>query len=189
MTLRPVIHPGNQVCSYMHSFLCPDWMTAHIPNTSFYSMSDPVRNLLKIFVVSYSKICNVVSTDPTLYPMASPAAHSTQGRLPTFSLQGLPVARMVRSPLSSGVCLSVKTPAIHSARVIRPVEGGRGALDGTYGNYACFMCKIIIYEGVSCPLVPALPFTLVELLTAQSVSSGVVVSYPGQLMTCTFSVS
>lgn len=44
-------------------------------------------------------------------------------------------------------------------------------------------------QGVSCPLVPTLPFTLVELLTAQSVSSGVVVSYPGQLMTYTFSVS
>lgn len=70
--------------------------------------------------------------------------------------------------MSSGVCLSVKTPAVHSACVIWPLEGGRGALDGTYGNYACFMCKVIIYEGVSCPLVPALPFTLVELLTAQS---------------------
>lgn len=164
-------------------------MAAHIPNASSYSMSDLVRNLLKILVVSYSKTCNAVSTDPVLHSTASPAARSAQGRPPTPSLWGLPVAHVVRSPWSSGVRVSVKTPAVHSALVSWPLEGGHHVLDGPCGNYTCFICKIITYQGVSYPLVPALPFTLVELLTAQSVSSGVVVSYPGQLMTYTFSVS
>ena len=87
--------------------------------------------------------------------MPSPAAHSTQGRLPTSSLQGPPFAHMVMSPLSSDICLSVKTPAVHSEYVIWPLEGRRGVSDGTCGNYMCFMCKVIIYTGVSCPLVPS----------------------------------